>query len=74
MSLNPLKSPNSDIFMMHQYYPADALVGLVGSVVIAYLGGGHFTDRAMRLNSLQLVQAPVQLLQRIQGELLVLLV
>lgn len=43
-------------------------------MLLAYLVGGHFTNGAVCLDSLQLVQAPVQLFQRVQSKLLVLLV
>ena len=34
---------------------------------IYYLAGGHVGDASMRLNCLELVQAPIQLLQCLQG-------
>lgn len=43
-------------------------------MTLAYLVGGHFADGAVCLDGLQLVQTPVQLLQCVQCELLVLLV
>lgn len=49
-------------------------VGGTGWFWFAHLVGGHFANRAVCLDGLQLVQAPVQLLQRVQSELLVLLV
>lgn len=40
----------------------------------SYLGGGHVADRAVGLDGLQLVQAPVQLLHGVHGQLLVRLI
>lgn len=37
----------------------------------AHLLGGHLTDRAVGLNGLQLVQAPVQFLQSLPSHLLI---
>ena len=38
------------------------------SSLAAYLGGGHVGDGAVRLDALELLEAPVQLLQGLQRQ------
>ena len=53
---------------MQQQQSVGCAVADKGCIVLAYLARGHVRDRPVGLDRLQLVQAPVQLLQRLDRQ------